>query len=227
MHFKFEVSNAFHNISYIDSTNVENISLVAELADGDKLSIGEDYLFANAKTFTWEGKDKKEVNCNISIERDCNIENDFLKSGNIGLVAFSKEFASSDGLDFYSADIFFSIYVNDELFNKISLNISSKLFVLYLSIEVKADNDEMKYGWEPDGSHKIWNNPNENLALKSFNISFGQKGSVDNDVKFDLDEAKKENDSSIKNLYSDINTIKISLYVIAIAVLIIVTKIFS
>lgn len=218
MHINFGEIKASQYINYNDGVIEERISLIVELPDQDKISIGADYLFANTKTFKWYGKDKKEVQCGVSIGIDSENTRHILKDGSVGIVGFNEDYDSGDG-EYFSASIFISIYINEQLFNKIITNIHNKLFISNFTIEVTDDSDEVKYGWEPDSSHIIWANPKEKLYLKSFDISFVQNEPLDADVKANLVEAQKENDACIKKLYGDINANKTALYVIALIVI--------
>ena len=100
------------------------------------------------------------------------------------------------------------MYISDNLFKEIYKNILYKIEISNIDIQL-TDKDKLKFGWQPDGSHIIWQVSEEDngniLDVEAFSIAFKSTTQKLNDSN-DVEEVKN---ATRKSLQDELKGIKI------------------
>lgn len=223
----FEVIKNTKHYSIQNNYKKEFISLEVNLAANEMIEIDDTYFLASKKSYLIAAKEKEEAECLINIIKKSELTEEHKKSAklekdDIGYAAFCS--ASDTDFGYIPAKVFFSIYVNDDSFEEISKNISNKLNIKDLAIELKGLKNKFVY----DADKFIWetNDGNEHLSIKAVNFSFFYKNETDVD-----EELLKEKDEITKTerleLGKKIEFIKAATAIIAAAALIQIYSFFN
>lgn len=224
--FHFEVNKVSVNASYNNSDKgTENIRLVVQVDEDTQLDIDKNYLFANNKIFSRHANGRKQVEGIISIQKESNIDSRNIKKDAIGYAIF---FDENIGEIYIPPRLYFQVFFDDELYNKIYSNFSSRLFITQVSLKAKAETEgELKFGPDIDGRHVIWKRTNDNsrLHLDNFGISFDQTEKSDGDT---AEEKENRKNMMLKNFFKELDIMLICLIVIAVAAVVdMVAKLFQ
>lgn len=206
----FKAVNATSNFNYYEAKVSHSILLNVVSAANEVLEIGDNYIFSDDLTYKREGKDKERTECQIKLLKFSDISEESTRKkynkNKIGELRFFNEYSSE--FEFFSASLIFSLYISDNLFEEIYKNILYKIEISNIDIQL-TDKDKLKFGWQPDGSHIIWQVSEEDngniLDVEAFSIAFKSTTQKLNDSN-DVEEVK---DATRKSLQDELKGIKI------------------
>lgn len=129
-------------------------------------------------------------------------------------------------MEYFPATLDFNLRVNKEDFYRIEKHAIYGTPSISFTVEALDQSGEiLEYGWEPDGSRKIWkfneNNRRHSLEIIEFKFSSSIQKSVEQIPSI---EEKKINQGQQILLHSRIRTISLAVIIIAIANLLIFLK---
>jgi hypothetical protein len=226
-HLNFEVTKCKKHYSIQNNYKSEFIALEVNLAARTVIEIDNKYFLANEKNYSARAKEKEEAECVINILRKSELTEELkknyqFKNDDIGYGAFFS--ASDTDYGYIPAEAIFGIYLNDDIFEEISKNITNKLNIKDLAIEAKG----LEYEFVYDTDKLIWkrNDDNKHLSITKFNLSFYHKNEADLD-----EELLNEKDEIAKRekleLGKKLEFIKTATAIIAAAAVVQIFKFFN
>jgi hypothetical protein len=172
----FHVKNVSISFSSLGNLHSDIISFEVAAAGFEKITIADKYVFGNRRD-----TDKLSVSGAFTIQRLQQewIDHYKLNENRIGAVSFFEssidEFSSSPDPSL----IVFNVFVQDALYENIKNAIYNKMQVIKFSCHFEG----LRFGYEPDGSHQIWDLdeskekkfglPLADCFVTSFHIKFG------------------------------------------------------
>lgn len=164
------------NISLsIHPNNVQETITFQVLPEGrNRLTIADKFIFGSG----YPDKDKTEISGRFSIKKiePAYAEHYKLNSERIGYLSFFEAVVEEFGEYSLPAQVIFTVFVQEEQYEDIKKAVLAKLPVRHLTFS----SNELDFGWEPDGSHRVWKaNPDDSKLnldkahISNFSIGFG------------------------------------------------------
>ena len=200
-----------------------SISLEVVSEEDNVFEIGENYVFTDENKFRIYYKEKEPVFFYLSISKSSVQDDKWLKergfgSAKNGELRFYKGRNNSNDVDQTFPTLSGNVFLSDEQYNLFANHFLNKIKLSQINLEFFADDKDLSYGWEPDGSRQKWNFSDESkhpkLDIKSTNFYFEEKSLVE---KIEIEEDLKLNE---KDAYlKDLKEIKYILILISIPAL--------
>lgn len=200
MFFNILEVNQYYTYSSIEDSL--GITFKLSLSGNDYIEIGQEYVVASSNK-QWLMKDKKFANASVtfydilSIERTApEIVRKLLQSDKevIGTGGFHEETESD--FETYPANLYFSIWLSSKSYR----HLTEQLLYKNIPSDVAIFVEGLKYGWEPDGSHQIWDiaiNGKDNL-LRINRVLINYKPHQETILDIEANEVIKEQQQNEK-----------------------------
>ena len=180
--FRFRIKDVYENHNFDFKSSHSSIYFTLEQIGRNYLEVDEKYVFCNPLYEAFM-KDKKFLSASLTINKQ---EKGSKKA--ISNCGFFEEYEDSeDGLQ--PGFLAFNIFLNDKEFNQILNDIKIKNYPTIASLAMKG----IKYGWEPDGSHTIWETTDKKKFLEIEGFGLQHKHIYEDDDELELETDLKEN----------------------------------
>ncbi len=148
----FDVLKASTNFSkWRDSEGVVSLGFVVVPSDDEYLEVGEEYILCASRYLRLRKKERESIIATVYIT---SVPNQFEHvKGEKPICGYAHFFPSSDrDLEFDPARLMFSLYAEPHVFDEmLRANIADSDGATFC-----LDIEGLEFGWEPDGSHHIW-----------------------------------------------------------------------
>jgi hypothetical protein len=174
----FNILEANQNYTHSEDYDDFCITFTLSLTEGDYIEIGKEYAVASMNK-QWLLKDKKFVNTSISFYDISSVKKtapvayqNLLQSDKkvIGIGMFVEE--TETDFQTYPGLLGFQVWLSSKAYNHLFSQLLNKNIPSAINIDLKG----LKYGWEPDGSHTIWdidkNNIDDILRISRVSIHY-------------------------------------------------------
>jgi hypothetical protein len=183
--FRFRIKDVYENHNFDFKSSYSSTYFTLEQIGRNYLEVDEEYVFCNP-LYESSMKDKKFLSASLTINK----QEKGAKKG-ISNCGFFKEYENiDDGLE--PGSLAFNIFLNDKEFNQILNDIKIKNYPTIATLAMKG----IKYGWEPDGRHTIWetNEKKKFLEIEGFGLQHKHIYEDDDELEFEKDlKENKEN----------------------------------
>ncbi len=174
----FNILEANQNYTHSEDTDDFGITFTLSPTEMDYIEIGKEYAVASMNK-QWLMKDKKLANTSITFNDISSVKKtapgayqNLLQSDKkvIGIGMFVEE--TETDFQTYPGLLGFQVWLSSKAYNHLFSQLLNKNIPSAINIDLKG----LKYGWEPDGSHTIWdidkNNIDDILRISSVSIHY-------------------------------------------------------